>query len=149
VTLEDAIPIFADSAPGDWTAAHTDLDTGSSSSLYVPDRSLSIVSHFLRPRDHSDELGEPWVVHGHPIAWRGSVQVLSGVVELVEVPGFSVRASARVPEPDSTDDRSVAAWKIGLFRLSSLLEYDTNARASYGQTQFDAALSELRITPRE
>jgi hypothetical protein len=148
VTLEEAMPIFMASAPSDWTAAHIDLDAGSSSSLYLPDRGLAIVSDFLRPRDRRDELGEPWVVHGHPIAWRGSVRVLSGGVELVEVPGFSVRASARVPEPDSPDDRTVEAWKIGLYRLSSLLEYDANARASYGQMQFDAALSELRITPR-
>jgi len=142
------MPIFAASVPGAWTTAHTDLDSGSSSSLYLPDPSLSIVSQFARPRERSDELAEPWVVHGHPIAWRGSVRVLLGGVELVDVPGFSVRASARVPEPDSPDDRSVDAWKIGLFRLSSLLEYDANARDGYGQAQFDAALSDLGITPR-
>ncbi len=142
------MPIFAAADSSDWTTAHTDLDTGSSRSLYLPDRGLSIVSHFLRPRDRNDELGEPWVVHGHPIAWRGSVRVLSAGLELIEVPGFSVRASARIPEPQSPDDRSVEMWKIGLFRLSSLLEYDAKARSGYGEMQFDAALAELRITAR-
>jgi hypothetical protein len=146
VTLDEAIQIFATSALSDWTAAHADLDAGSTSALYVPAPALSIVSQFLRPRDRSDELGEPWVARGAGV-WRGSVRVLAAGLVLIEVPGFSVRASARVPEPDSPDDRSVEAWKIALFRISSMLEYDPKVRESYGQVHFDAALAELRITP--
>jgi hypothetical protein len=148
VTLGEAMPILETSAASDWTPAHTDPDTGWSSALYLPAPGLSIVSHFLRPRDRSDELGEPWVIRGRPSAWRGSVSVLSAGVELVEVPGFSVRALARVPEPDSPGDRAVEAWKIGLFKLSSLLEYNQATRDGYGQSQFDEAMSDLGITSR-
>ncbi|HUY71999.1 MAG TPA: hypothetical protein VMV08_07135 [Gaiellaceae bacterium] len=54
---------------------------------------------------------------------------------------------ARVPEPASPDDRAVEAWKIGLFRLSSLLEYEPAVRA-YFHTQFDDAMKQLGITSR-
>jgi len=87
------------------------------------------------------------VILGRPAAWPGSVRVLAGGTEIANVPGFSVRASARVPEPASAEDRTVEAWKIGLFRISSLLEYDPAVRSSF-EAQFENALRELRITSR-
>ena len=147
LTIDEAIPIFETSTPDQWTTAHTDLDSGTSSALYLPQPSLSIVSRFQRAVDKSTDIGQPWVVAGHPAAWPGSIRVLAEGVEIAAVPGFSVRAIARVPEPASPDDRTVEAWKIGLFRLSSLLEYDPAVRASF-QTQFDKAMEEFRITSR-
>jgi len=147
MTIDEAIPIFETSTPDEWTTAHTDLDSATSSALYLPQPSLSIVSHFPRAVDKSTDIGEPWVIPGRPAAWPGSIRVLTEGVEIANVPGFSVRAIARVPEPASPDDRTVENWKIGLFRLSSLLEYDPAVRSSF-QTQFDKALAEFRITSR-
>lgn len=140
------MPVFATTSPDDWTTAHTDPDTGWSSSLCLSVPGLSIVSSFSRPADPAEELGDPWIVHGRPIAWGGSVRILFADVELATVPGFSVRASARVPEPDSPGDRAVPPWKIGLFRISSLAEFDPVSRG-YAQAEFDQALQELGITP--
>lgn len=148
MTLDDAIPILETSDAGEWSAAHTDPDTGWSSSVCLAQPGLSIAWFFPRMSDRSEDVGEPWVRLGHPAAWRGSVRVLSAGAELIEVPGFSVRASAHIPEPDSPDDRAVEAWKIGLFRLSSLLEYNAEARVGYGQSQFDEAIAAFGVTSR-
>jgi hypothetical protein len=147
VTIDEAMTIFETSTPDQWTTAHTDLDSGTSSALYLPEPSLSIVSQFSRAVDKSTDIGQPWVTPGHPAAWPGSIRVLAEGVEIASVPGFSVRAIARVPEPSSPDDRTVEAWKIGLFRISSLLEYNPAVRASF-QAQFDKAMEEFRITSR-
>jgi hypothetical protein len=148
VTLAEAIEVFEASRAEAWSSAHTDPDTGWSSALYLAEPGLSIISYFPRMSDRSGDISEPWVRLGHPAAWRGSVRVRAGTTELIEVPGFCVRASARVPEPDSPADRAVEAWKIGLFRLSSLLEYSPQTRAGYGQSQFEDALRQLGITTR-
>lgn len=147
MTLEESIPIFESSTLDEWTSARTDLDSGSSSALYLPQPALSIVSSFPRAADRGTDIGRPWVVPGHPAAWPGSVRVLGAGIEIASVPGFSVRASVRVPEPASAEDRSVESWKIGLFRISSLLEYDPAVRSSF-ETQFESALSALGITSR-
>lgn len=147
MTLDDAKPILETSTPDQWTTAHTDRDSGTSSSLFLPNPALSIVSQFLRPVDKSTDIGQPWVVPGHPAAWPGSIRVLAEGVEIENVPGFSVRGMVRVPEPASPDDRTVEAWKIGLFRLSTLLEYDPAVRAGF-ESQFDEAMKELGITHR-
>ncbi len=147
LTLDDAKSILETSSPEQWTTARTDLDSGTSSALYLPEPALSIVSHFLRAVDRSTDIGQPWVVPGHPAAWPGSIRVLGAGTELVEVTGFSVRATARVPEPASPEDRAVEAWKIGLFRLSSLLEYDPVVREGFS-VQFDEALKQFGITTR-
>jgi hypothetical protein len=148
MTLDEAMAIFESSHHSEWSTAHLNPDVGSSSSLYLTTPGLSIVSLFQRMSDRSADLGEPWVQPGHTAAWRGTVRVISGTDELVEVAGFSVRATARVPEPDSPADRSVEAWKIGLFRLSSLLEYGPQARDDWPLAQFDEALKLLGITSR-
>lgn len=147
MTLDDAIPIFEGTTPDQWVAAQTDPDSATSAALYLPEPALSIVSHFARAVDRSTDIGEPWVVPGHPAVWPGSIRVLAENVEIANVGGFSVRGMVRVPEPASPDDRSVEAWKIGLFRVSSLLEYDSAVRATF-QTQFDEAMKELGITSR-
>jgi hypothetical protein len=147
VTFDEAKAILESSSPDQWTSARTDLDSGTSSALYLSEPGLSIVSQFLRAEDKSTDIGQPWVTPGHPAAWPGTIRVLADAVEVASVPGFSVRAIARVPEPASPDDRTVEAWKIGLFRLSTLLEYDPAVRAGF-QTQFDNAMKELGITSR-
>ncbi len=147
MTLEEAIAIFEASTHDQWTTARTDLDSGTSSALYLPQPSLSIVSHFVRAVDRSTDIGHPWVIAGHPAAWPGSIRVLAEQVELITVTGFSVRAIARVPEPASPEDRTVEAWKIGLYRISTLLEYDPAVRAGF-ETQFDDAIREFGITHR-
>jgi hypothetical protein len=147
MTLDESIAIFESSTLDQWTTARSDLDSGTSSSLYLPEPSLSIISRFPRAADRSSDIGQPWVVPGHPAAWPGSIRILAGAAEIANVPGFSVRASVRVPEPASPADRTVEAWKIGLFRISSLLEYDPSVRAAF-DTQFDNALRELGITSR-
>jgi hypothetical protein len=147
VTLETAIPLFETSTPDQWTAAHADPDSGTSSALYKPEPALSIVSRFLRAVDKTTDIGQPWVVPGHPAAWPGSIRVLVEGVEIADVPGFSVRGMVRVPAPASPDDRTIEAWKIGLFRISTLIEYDSAVRAGF-EKQFDTAMEELGITHR-
>lgn len=147
VTLEQAVPIFETSTPDQWSTAHTDLDSGTSTAIYHPEPALSIVSCFLRAVDKSTDIGQPWVVPGHPAAWPGSISVLAEGVEIANVPGFSVRGMTRVPEPASPDDRTVETWKIGLFRISTLLEYNPAVRAGF-EKQFENALAELGITHR-
>lgn len=148
MTLDEAKAIFEKSTPDEWTTAETDLDSGTSSALYLSEPGLSIVSQFLRAEDKSTDIGQPWVTPGHPAAWPGSIRVVADGVEVATVPGFSVRAIARVPEPASPDDRTVEAWQVGLFRLSTLLEYDPAVRGGF-QTQFDNAMTELGITVRD
>lgn len=147
VTLDSAIPIFETSTPDQWTTAHSDPDSGTSSALYQPEPALSIVSRFLRAVDRSTDIGEPWVVRGHPAAWPGSIRVLAEGVEIANVPGFSVRGTVRVPEPTSPDERTIEAWKIGLFRIATLLEYDAAIRADF-EKQFENAMTEFGITHR-
>ena len=76
------------SSPEQWTTARTDLDSGTSSALYLPEPALSIVSHFLRAVDKGTDIGQPWVVPGHPAAWPGSIRVLGAGTELIEVGGL-------------------------------------------------------------
>lgn len=147
MTLDEAIAIFETSTHDQWTTASTDLDSGTSTGLYLPQPALSIVSEFRRAVDKSTDIGHPWVTPGRPAAWPGSIRVLAEDLEIVTVAGFSVRAMVRVPEPNSPDDRSVEAWKIGLFRISTLLEYDPAVRASF-EKQFDDAITEFGITHR-
>jgi hypothetical protein len=147
VSLDDAKAILETSTADQWTTAHTDRDSGTSSALYLPESALSIVSQFLRAVDKSTDIGLPWIAHGRPAAWPGAIRVLSEGVEVANVPGFSVRGMVRIPEPASPDDRSVEAWKIGLYRISTLLEYDPAVRAGF-EKQFDSAMAELGITHR-